>query len=239
MGYFFEKIQQKLTEHNIPNAAAENFLSDYRLTELGILPEIALSELPSDDCFKTLKLYCDSVGIPDTLLVYKLLQIPYSRIQATKQRLAAIDETLLKEFDCNHDLYFVKPEQVEALQTVFENRGIAKEDYLGCFLSALVLGDAAVKRINEVFALLDDETAKRVVSNASIWYAYSDPVGLILHMLDRGLTKQQISNLLIADPLLIMFFRQEGSRSPRYGHNQEYIDLAISKCIATSQTEDS
>lgn len=235
---FIEKIQQKFEEH-IPKDVAERFLSDYRLAELGVLPEIALCEIPSDDCFKTLKLYCDSVGIPDTLLVYKLLQIPYSRIQATKQRLAAIDETLLKEFDCNHDLYFVKPEQVEELQTVFENRGIAKEDYLGCFLSALVLGDAAVKRINEVFALLDDETAKRIVSGAFIWYVYSDPIGLIKYMLQCGLSNQQIGDLLIADPLLIMQFRQEGSRSPRYGHNQEYIDLAISKCIATSQTEDS
>lgn len=233
MGYFFEKIQQKFKEHNIPNAAAENFLSDYRLTELGVLPEIALSELPSDDCFKTLKLYCDSVGIPDALLVYKLLQIPYSQILATKQRLAAIDKTLLKEFDCNHDLFFVKPEQVDKLQSVFENRGIVKQDYLACFLSALVLGDAAAERVNGVFSLLDVDTAKRIVSNASVWYAYSDPVGLIEYMLDHGLTNQQIGDLLISDPLLVMQFRQEGSRSPRYGHNQEYIDLIVSKCNST------
>ena len=239
MGFFFEKIQQKFTEHNIPNDVAENFISNYRLTEMGVLPEITLSALPPDECFETLKLYCDSVGKPDALLVCKLLQIPYSRIQATKQRLAAIDLSFLAEFDCNHDLFFVKPEQVDKLQSVFENRGIAKEDYLGCFLSALVLGDAAVERVDGVYSLLDVDTAKWIVSNASVWYAYSDPVGLIECMLAHGLNNRQIGDLLIADPLLVMQFRQEGSRSPRYGHNQEYIDRVLSKCIATSQTEDS
>lgn len=236
MSCLIEKLQKKFIAYNIPSDIAESF---FLFAELDFLPATGLTALPSDQCFETLKLYCDSVGKPAALLVCKLLQIPYSRIQATKQRLAAIDETLLKEFDCNHDLFFVKPEQVDKLQSVFENRGIAKQDYLGCFLSALVLGDAAAERVDGVFNLLADDTAKRIVSNASVWYAYSDPVGLIEYMLAHGLTNQQIGDLLIADPLLVMQFRREGSRSPRYGHSQEYVDLVISKCIATSQTEDS
>ena len=80
-----------------------------------------------------------------------------------------------------------------------------------------------------MFKLLDEHTSRAIISNAAIWYPYSDPIGLISYLLQQELTNSQISKLLIDDPILIMHYREDGYRTSKYGHNQELVDYAIAR----------
>ena len=234
MSKIIEALKEKFTEYRIPLDTANPFLEKYSMFESGLLPEIELCELPSDDCFKTLQTYCDSVEeTSDELLIHKLLQIPFSQIQAVKDKLLDfIDTSAIEKGYQKTEMYFVDLEFIDELKFFLESKNIQQTDYSKWFVEALFLGKHALGLVNGIFELFDDEyTAKKIVSEAAIWYPYSDPIGLIAYLAEQGLANDQICKLLLEDPILIMYYREEGSRVSRYGHNQVYIDDAIKKAL--------
>lgn len=225
-------LSKKFDEYKIPVSIADNFISKYRMVERGLLPEIELCAIPSDDCFKTLQTYCDRVKYetPDDLIVHKLLQIPFSQIQATKDKLNEfVDVSVIEEGYLKTEMYFVKHEFIDELKAFLGSKNIQQVDYSKWFVEALLLGEDAIDRVNGTFEFLDECAAKTIVSEAAIWYPYSDVIGLIRYLLEQGLTNTQICKLLLEDPILIMHYRKEGCRTIRYGHDQEYVDYTISR----------
>lgn len=226
-------LKEKFTEYQIPVNIVNSFLAKYRLFERGLFPEIELCTIPSDDCFKTLQTYCNCVKdeTPDDLIIHKLLQIPFSQIQATKDKLIEfVDASVIEKGYLKTEMYFVEPEFIDQLKAFLENKNLQQIDYSKWFVEALLLGEYAMDLVNGVFKLLDDEcAAKTIVSKSAIWYPYSDVIGLIHYLLEQGLTNTQICKLLLEDPILIMHYREEGCRTIRYGHDQEYVDYAIAK----------
>lgn len=99
MSKITEILKEKFAEYQIPVNIATSFLAKYHMCERGLLPEIELCDIPSDDCFKTLQTYCEYVRdeIPDDLIVHKLLQIPFAQIQATKDMLNEFFDTSVIE----------------------------------------------------------------------------------------------------------------------------------------------
>ena len=230
MSKITEALKEKFAEYQIPLDIANSFLAKYRLFERGLLPEMELRTIPSDGCFKTLQTYCNCVKdeTPDDLIVHKLLQIPFLQIQATKDKLIEfIDASVIEEGYLKTEMYFVEPDFIDQLKAFLESKNIT--EYSKWFIEAFVLGQIAIDRINGVFKLLDEHTSRAIISNAAIWYPYSDPIGLISYLLQQELTYSQISKLLIDDPILIMHYREDGCRTSKYGHNQELVDYAIAR----------
>lgn len=230
MSKIIEALKEKFAEYQIPVNITTSFLAKYHMCERGLLPEIELCDIPSDDCFKTLQTYCNCVKdeTPDDLIIHKLLQIPFSQIQATKDKLIEfIDTSVIEEGYLKTEMYFVEPDFIDQLKAFLESKNIT--EYSKWFIEALVLSQIAIDRINGVFKLLDEHTAKTIVSEAAIWYPYSDPIGLISYLLEQSLTNVQICKLLLADPILIMHYREDGCRTSKYGHNQELVDYAIAR----------
>ena len=162
--------------------------------------------------------------------MYRLLQIPFAHIQAAKDKLLNfMDASAVEECYQNAEMYFVCPEFIDELRILLQSKNILQVDYSKWFVEALVLGKSAADIINRIFVLLDEHTAKSIISQAAIWYPYSDVVGLIEYLLEQGLTNAQIGKLLIEDPMLIMHYRKEGCRAPRFGHSKEYVDHVITK----------
>lgn len=56
-------LKEKFTEYQIPVNIVNSFLAKYRLFERGVFPEIELRAVPSDDSFKTLQTYCNSLKV--------------------------------------------------------------------------------------------------------------------------------------------------------------------------------
>ena len=232
MSKITEALKEKFAEYQIPVDIANSFLAKYHMFERGLLPEFELCDIPTDDCFKTLQTYCSCVKdeTPDDLIVHKLLQIPFSQIQATKDKLIEfVDASVIEEGYLKTEMYFVEPEFIDQLKAFLESKNIQEIDYSKWFVEALILGEDAIGRVNGIFELLDEHTAKTIVSEAAIWYPYSDMIGLIHYLLEQGLTNTQICKLLLEDPILKMHYREEGCRTIRYGHDQGYVDYAISR----------
>ena len=234
MSKMIDSLKAKFSEFLIPSDVAESFLSEYHTTERGLLPELELSEVPSDDCFKTLQTYCAEVEeTPDSFLVHKLLQIPFSEIKTVEEKLREfVDETVMQKFWSIKDIYFVNPEFIDKLKCFFESKAISKEHYSKWFINALILGEESFERTNSIFELFEEEIAKKIVSEADIWYWYSDVSGLITYLKEQGITDSRISKLLIEDPILIWSYRKEEYRRDGFLHNQEYVDNAIAKIKA-------
>ena len=225
-------LKEKFIEYQIPVNIANSFLAKYRLFERGLSPEIELCAIPSDDCFKTLQTYCNCVKDEtiDDLVVHKLLQIPFSQLQTTKDKLIEfVDASVIEEGYLKTEMYFLNPDFIDELKDFLESKNIQQTDYSKWFVEALVLGEDAIDRVNGTFEFLDECTAKTIVSEAAIWYPYSDVIGLICYLLEQGLTNTQICRLLLEDQILIMHYREEGCRTIRYGHDQEYVDYAIAR----------
>lgn len=233
MSKITEALKEKFAEYQIPVDIANSFLAKYHMFERGLLPEFELCDIPTDDCFKTLQTYCSCVKdeTPDDLIVHKLLQIPFSQIQATKDKLIEfVDASVIEEGYLKTEMYFVEPEFIDQLKAFLESKNLQQIDYSNWFVEALLLGKYAIDLVNGVFKLLDDKcAAKTIVSKATIWYPYFDVIGLIRYLLEQGLTNTQICKLLLEDPILILNYREEGCRTIRYGHDQEYVDYAISR----------
>lgn len=229
MSKIYDILKAKFSEFNIPPKISNSFLDNFQIYEDGLLPEFELKEVPSDECFKTLQTFCNTVSdkyVPNEFIIHKLLHIPFSKIQATKDLLMDfIDVSSIEQAYLKPEMYFVEPVFINELRFFLESKNI--NNYSIFFIEALILGKSAIDRVNEIFELLDISSAEKIVSQAYIWYPYSDPVGLIKYMLDQGLTNTQISDVLIHDPILIMNFRKE--RTLRAGHNQEYVDHTIAK----------
>lgn len=194
MSKITEALKEKFAEYQIPVDIANSFLAKYHMFERGLLPEFELCDIPTDDCFKTLQTYCSCVKdeTPDDLIVHKLLQIPFSQIQATKDKLIEfVDASVIEEGYLKTEMYFVEPEFIDQLKAFLESKNLQQIDYSNWFVEALLLGKYAIDLVNGVFKLLDDKcAAKTIVSKATIWYTKGgmlvyNPVGLEL----EGLVK--------------------------------------------------
>ena len=229
MSNFTDLLKEKFIKHNIPEGVADSFLASYRSAERGLYPEIKLSAIPSDDCFKTLSVYCDSVeDEPSDFLVSRLLQIPFSKIQMTKNKLLDfVDASVVEKRYKETYVYFARPEFVDELRAFLESKSIRQVDYSKWFIDAMILGDGAIDLVNDIFELFDECTATKIVSQAYIWYPYSDPIGLITYLSEQKLTNAQICDLLTNDPRLIIFYSKD--KTFRDLHDQEYVDAAIAK----------
>ncbi|MBR6509324.1 MAG: hypothetical protein IKT38_01810 [Clostridia bacterium] len=190
MSKIIEILKEKFAEYQIPVNIATSFLVKYHMCERGLLPEIKLCAIPSDDCFKTLQTYCNCVKdeTPDDLIIHKLLQIPFSQIQATKDKLNEfVDDFVIEQGYLKTEMYFVEPEFIDQLKAFLESKNLQQIDYANWFVEALVLSRIAIDRINGVFKLLDEHTSRTIISNVAIWYPSSDVIELISYLLEQGL----------------------------------------------------
>ncbi|MBQ8697010.1 MAG: hypothetical protein IJ519_04750 [Clostridia bacterium] len=227
-------LRAKFNEFCIPDSVANSFLRSYRDAEDGVCPEILFREIPSDDCFKTLQSYYASVTetvIADDLLTYRLLSIPYGRVQAVKDILSEFltaDE--IEKYYQRADIFFLAPESADEVIAFLFESGFTREELRAFVGDAVTIGQVSITRINGISALLGDERARRVICHAPVFYPYADPVGLIKFLRENGLTDDTVCRMMVDDPVLVMTFREDDSLES--GHDQLYAMRAVIKAKA-------
>ncbi len=224
-------LKEKFFEFNIPEEVTKEFFFWYAYAEKGAFPEMSMDELPpSDDCFRTLKTYCDRVASdPQIFTVLRILKTPLSVLTEVKEKLSDIvgKEEAEKCFDM-HDFYFAEPENIDAFVSYMEEKKVPLRD-VNRIVGALGLGELAFVRVDEAFALLGDAAARQVVSVRSFFNKNSNPSGLIRYLKDKGLSDTEIAGLITGDPVTVLCYCERDRISDPVFHDTGYIDRAVEK----------
>lgn len=245
----FAEFISKLIAAGLPEQQARSFAEEcYGYRDL-CRPSFELSEnrqLPSDDCFRTLK---EALRIFESCpyqsgyareldCVEGYLKMPYSQVIAAKKAMA---ETFGARESDIEELYAQDPEwllisadTVSAFGDLLGARFSDPEVLWSIFKGAAHLGlESTQKRMDRVLELLGGEIGEQVIRNdlqTGPWLFYrfySDPVGCIEYMLECGLTPGQVMIALKENPLMLYIFKE--NRKPSYNHDQKYIDQTIFK----------
>ena len=248
---FFEELSSKLNATGLPEHQVRSFVERYREYQVYDPSSFNLfknHQIPSDDCFKTLaeaqKIFSADINKSEYTkeldFISRYLEVPYSTVVATKQEMT---ECFACSSDDIEDAYYQSPEwlfitvdTVKPFADFLHSKFHDSELIWSIYKKAAPLGlEKTQYRINRVLEILGPVIGEEVIRNdlqEDAWLFYlwfTDPVGCIEYMRERGMTPEKILNLLKHEPRFLFEYKED--RKLKYLHDQEYIDYVINKYV--------
>jgi hypothetical protein len=176
----------------------------------------------------------------DVYNAYCFLHVPESNWVAAKQTAAEVFGRSAREVDnlYNDDEYwlYVRPEAVRAvaayLQSAFDDPGLIWALFRR---AGLLLPEEVERRTEAVFRLLGREIGTEVIRADAfqccwLFYGlYTDPVGAIAYMLERGMTPEAVLAMIQEDDVILYMFKERRTLSNL--HFQYEIDRMIDRYL--------
>ena len=248
---FFEELASKLSAAGLSEYVVRSFVERYREYQAYDPSNSDLfrnHQIPSDDCFRTLaeaqKIFSGDTNkskyLAELNSISRYLEIPYSTVIATKQKMA---ECFICSTNDIEDAYYQSPEwlfitvdTVKPFSDFLHDRFCDSELAWSIYKKAALLGlEKTEYRINRVLEILGPVIGEEVIRNdlkGDAWLFYlwfTDPVGCVEYMAERGMTPEKILNLLKHEPQFLFEYKE--GRKKKYLHDQEYIDCVINKYV--------
>ena len=248
---FFEELNTKLIAAGLPEQQAHTFVLSYQ-EHSNYNPEpfefFQDKQMPSDDCFRTLaeaqKILSANTNkskcLEELAFISRYLEIPYSMVITTKQKIVECFACSANDIE---EAYYQSPEwllitvdTVKPFSDFLHERFCDSALVWSIYKRAVLLGlEKTEYRINRVLEILGPTIGEEVIRNdlrGDAWLFYlwfTDPVGCIEYMAERGMTPENIFVLLTQEPQFLFEYKE--GRKTKYLHNQEYIDCVINKYI--------
>ncbi len=248
---FFEELTSKLSTAGLPEQQVRSFVRKYREYQNydpNCFEIFNDHRIPSDDCFRTLAeaqkisaANTDKSGYSTELsYIRRYLEIPYSQVVEAKKAMAI---NFNRCEDDVHTAYYQAPEwlfitekSVTDFAAYLKSKFDEPELLWAIYKKAALLGlEKTQYRIDTVLDVVGSEIGEKLIRfdlQGGAWLFYlwfTDPVGCIKYMLERGLTPEKILYLLECEPDFLFEYKED--RKLKYHHNQEYIDSVILKYV--------
>ncbi len=241
-----EGLKAKFDEFDLWDIA-QYFYRDYKAElELGIFPEIrfAGNTLPSDDCFKTLVAARNAARYKrpdryeilfDSILIKKLLSVPYSRVVEVIEEISELtgfaEKTVCRWYDGKPEMFLVSKEDAKLLAE-YLTQSFGERIRTAVYKEAILLGANEAKRRIEGLRRHVGKYTKEVLSGMYVnthdvhflfYPYYTDPVDAI-GFLREHFDEETTAHIIVHNPHYLYGYKNKLYHDdPTYHHDRKYI----------------